>query len=110
MQNQLNLFNGNDLRDEGIKRSVDHADDVIDSWSDRAYRFLNDYIKSNREFMAEDVRVASINQLPEPPSLRAWGGVFVRAAKSGLIVRIGFRNVINHKAHSTPASVWRAVC
>ena len=82
-------------------------------WSDRAYVFLLDYIKSrdfyNREFMTEDVRVASESELPAPPDKRAWGGIVRRAAKAGLIERIGYSHVKNFKAHRTPAAVWRVV-
>jgi|ETNvirome_6_1000_1030641.scaffolds.fasta_scaffold33731_1 hypothetical protein len=98
-----------DLRDRGIKIALDNADSTHDKWSDKAYNFLKDYIKSHREFMAEDVRMASEEEVPIPPSKRAWGGVVLRASKAGLIRRVGFSNVKNLKAHGTPATVWRVV-
>ena len=98
-----------DLRDRGIKVALDNADSTHDKWSDKAYNFLKNYIKSHREFMAEDVRVASEEEVPTPPSKRAWGGIVLRASNAGLIRRIGFSNVKNLKAHRTPATVWRVV-
>ena len=106
------INDGLQLRDKGIKKAIDNANDTHDKWSDKAYKFLLDYIKYGEgrdqyEFMTEDVRVASEKAIPKPPSNRAWGSVILRASRSGLINRVGFANVKNAKAHKTPASVWR---
>lgn len=106
MEEQLNLFKGNYLRDKGIKQSFENAEDKNDKWGKYAYSFLLEYIKSNKRFMAEDVRVASKGVVPEPPSKRAWGAIFVSAKKNKLIKSIGFGNVKNPKAHRTPATLW----
>ena len=107
------IDNGSQLRDKGIKQAINHADDTHDKWSEKAYKFLLDYIKYGEgrdryEFMTEDVRVASESVIPKPPSNRAWGGIILRAAKAGLIDKVGFSTVKNAKAHKTPATVWRA--
>jgi hypothetical protein len=101
------INNGAELRDKGIKKALDNANNTHDKWSDKAYDFLLKYIKYQYEFMTEDVRVASEKAIPKPPSNRAWGSVILRASRSGLINRVGFANVKNAKAHKTPASVWR---
>ena len=106
------INNGTELRDKGIKQAIDNADNTHEKWSDKAYKFLLDYIKYGEgrdqyEFMTEDVRMASEAEIPKPPSNRAWGGVILRASRAGLISRIGFSNVKNAKAHRTPASIWR---
>ncbi len=88
---------------------MENADKQSYKWTYYAYQFLIDYIKSNKEFMAEDVRIASEGIVEAPPSKRAWGGIFVKAVKSGLIKRKGFMNVKNAKAHCTPATLWE-VC
>jgi hypothetical protein len=106
---QLDLFKGIKARDVGIKLSKDNADSESDNWSERAYAFLLNYTKSNTEFMAEDVRNASLGIVPEPPSNRAWGSVFVTAKKNGLLKRIGYSCVRNPKAHRTPATLWGVV-
>lgn len=108
---QLDLFNlpvitGENLRDAGMQQALNHANKIYTQWSEQAFDFLLKYMQSSNEFMVEDVRQASIGILPQPPSLRAWGGVIVRAAKANLIKRIGFKNVKNIKAHCTPASIW----
>ena len=102
-------MNGTEMRDIGIKKALDNADNTHDKWSDQAYSFLKDYIKHNDTFMAEDLRSASVDEVPIPPSKRAWGGIVVRASKAGLIKRVGFSNVKNPKAHATPATVWGVI-
>jgi len=97
---------GEDLRDEGIEQALNHANETAERWSEIAYDFLKRYMLDNPVFMAENVREAAANIVPEPPSKRAWGGVLVRAAKEGLIIRMGFRNVKNARAHCTPATLW----
>ncbi|HDY88544.1 MAG TPA: hypothetical protein ENH82_10605 [bacterium] len=56
--------------------------------------------------MAEDIRFASKDIVPDPPSARAWGSVVFRAVRNGLIHKVGYRNVTNEKAHCTPATLW----
>jgi len=102
-------MNGTELRDIGIKKALDNADNTHDKWSEKAFNFLKDYIKHNDTFMAEDVRIASVDEVPIPPSKRAWGGVVIRASKAGLIKRVGFSNVKNPQAHATPATVWGVI-
>jgi len=106
MEKQLNLLKGNELRDMGINQSLENAENTNENWGECAYSFLLKYTKTNKTFMAEDVRVDSEGIVPEPPSKRAWGAVFVMAKKNKLINSIGFRNVKNPKAHRTPATLW----
>ena len=101
------INNGSQLRDKGIKQAINNANDTHEKWSDKAYKFLLDYIKSHKEFMTEELRVDSEKEIPKPPSNRAWGGIILRAVRAGLIHRVGFANVKNVKAHKTPATVWR---
>ena len=98
---------GSQLRDKGIKKAIDNANSTHEKWSDKAYKFLLDYIKSHQEFMTEDLRIASEKEISKPPSNRAWGGIILRAVRAGLIHRVGFSSVKNVKAHRTPATVWR---
>ncbi len=96
-QTEMDFISGEELRDAGINQAIKHANEKEENWSEIAYKFLLKYLETANEFMVEDV----------PPSLRAWGGIIVRASKSKLIYRIGFKNVVNAKAHCTPASIWK---
>jgi len=109
MHKQLNLFSGQHLRDVGMQRAMQHANNKIDSWTCKAYKFLLSYIQTNKVFMCEDVREASKGIVESPPNNRAWGGIFAKAAKLHIIKRKGFKNVANAKAHCTPATLWEVV-
>jgi len=104
---QLDLFAARELRDAGIQQAVDHADQVKENWSEDAYNFLLGYLPFVDTFMTEEVREAAEGMIDEPPSKRAWGAVILRAAKAGLIHRVGYKQTNNKKSHKTPASLWR---
>jgi hypothetical protein len=106
MNAQLNIDYSRQARDKGIEQAEKHANQVHDSWSDKAFEFLKSFIVNHKKFLAEDVRYYSAGVIPEPPSQRAWGAVIVRAAKQGLIRRVGYEQVKNAKAHRANASVW----
>lgn len=98
-------------RDIGMQTAVDHADREQPKWSDLAYKYLKMYLRDNPvgEFLAEDVRKWVGDELPEPPSNRAWGAVIKRAADNGLIRFLKYAPTKNPRAHRTPASVWEKV-
>lgn len=108
---QLNIFEdptGEELRDIGINKAVQHADEESDNWSKEAYRYLTIFTMHHEgEFMTENFReYCEKFKLPTPPSLRAYGSIMVKAANNGLIKKVGYGNVINQKAHCTPATIW----
>jgi len=103
------MITGEHLKNKGMQQAVDNADNQHPTWSAKAYQFLLNYAKNHREFMAEDVREAALLIVPEPPSYRAWGSVFLKAARNNIIKRAGYRSVKNIKAHRTPATVWEVV-
>jgi len=101
---------GGVLRDAGMQQAIDHAEQETPKWSDLALEKVREFVRTypHLEFMAENVREWSHHKgLPEPPSKRAWGGVMVRAAHQGLIVKIGISQVKNPTAHCANANVWR---
>jgi len=114
-EGMLNLFDpavtdadqGRALRDAGMEQAANHANAQHDKWTDKALAFLRKYLGyTAEEFQTEDVRMAGLNVLPEPPSKRAWGSVMVAAVKQGLIKKTGYAPVSNPRAHRTPATVW----
>jgi len=107
-QSQLNITFARQARDNGINQAVNHADEVHEKWSDTAYELLKKFIRAQRsEFFAEDFRFAVTDLIPAPPHNRAYGGIFMRAAKAGLIRRVRYGPVKNVKAHRANASVWK---
>jgi hypothetical protein len=105
-QTQAEMF-----RDDGIKRAVDHADKVHESWSDKAFDLLKDYvgvIGTDSECTSEMVRhYAEANGLPHPPDKRAWGAVMLKAARANILLKKGWTTATDPKVHCNPVSLWK---
>lgn len=98
-------------RDAGIQQAVDHADAVTPKWSDTAYDFLVGYAYGAEGFTSEDVREAAYKSgaVDNPPSERAWGGVFMRAARKGVVQRAGYDTARDPKVHCNVVTRWRSL-
>lgn len=106
-QQQINFPTGEQLRDEGIKRAIDHADAEQPKWSEHAWWFLQTYMKTHKTFTTEEVRKASEGVIPEPPDARAWGGIIRKAVKEEMIELITYVPAEDPKAHRRPTAKWR---
>lgn len=100
-------------RDAGIQQAAQHAEEVAPKWGDQAYSALLDYLTKpphcTRAFTAEDVRDhAKQLRVPDPPHLRAWGSVFQRAARAGVIEKSGVTEARAKHVHCAIITVWRA--
>lgn len=79
-----------------------------DGWQDHAYHALRLFAKTTEYFKAEDLRKhARERGLQEPPDPRAWGAVFLRAERDGLIAQVGYAKSKSRIAHGRPALVWQ---
>lgn len=100
-------------RDAGMHEALNHAEAVHDGWAEEATNALRMYVAAHpsKEFMAEDVRSYAYDVLavPYPPHCRAWGSIIAKAARDGLIERVGIAPVKTASSHMANASVWRAV-
>lgn len=95
------------LRDEGIARAVEHADDETPSWSEVAYGYVVLFARRRVEFQCEDVRAeAESRGFAKPPDGRASGAAILRASKAGIIRRVGFAPMKSPNCHANPKSVW----
>lgn len=101
-------MNGKQQRDYGIQLSLDHAEYRHEGWQEQAYGLLQDFIKGRvSDFLCEDFReYCERHGLTTPPSLRAYGGIILKAARNGLIRNSGYAKVKNEKAHQANAAVW----
>ncbi len=104
----LDIVQGRQLRDAGIAKAELHAEQETPEWKTKAFAVLQSFIQlQHSPFMAEDVReYARLINFPQPPSNRAWGGVFVKACKEGLITKLGIQPVKNKNAHCANATLW----
>jgi hypothetical protein len=108
----VDLFNYSDtqrLADVGMQAAIDHADDVQQGWSERAFAMLEAYARTHPEFMTEEARVWAHEQgLPQPPDKRAWGAVAQRAARTGVLGLLRYQKTRIPPAHATPRPLWRS--
>jgi hypothetical protein len=93
------------LRDRGMQQAIDHAGA---EWRELAYAFLIDFIATHSGFKSEDVSEASkLSGLPQPPTDRAWGSLYARAARAGLIEKNG--TDVSERRHNSICIRWRTL-
>ena len=91
---------------QGMEAAIAHAESVQEGWKEAAYYFI--LVFPNKEFRNEEIRkFAYAKGLPQPPAERAWGGVIVRAARAGMIEKIGIEHSQNPEAHQAMVGKWR---
>lgn len=99
-----------DARDAGIGRAVDHAERVTPAWSEIAFCALVAFIarwQVGARFTSETVRDSVEGRaVPVPPHLRAWGGVFLRAANASLIAKAGYVEATAPNCHCGTLTAW----
>ena len=96
--------------DAAARPAAEHADRVVDGWSQEAYEHVIAYAKWHRTFIAEDVRLfAEETGFPVPPSRRAWGAVMIRAKRDGKISSIGYAMSTSPTANPTPVTKWMSL-
>lgn len=108
----INPSSGREARNAGMQEALSHAVAVQEDWAEQAYNALQVFIgtRGRKTFMAEDVRAHAYDVLavPYPPHERAWGAIIAKAARQGLIKRVGIAPVETASSHMANASVWRA--
>jgi hypothetical protein len=97
-------------RDTGIARAAARADRECPKWTDTAFEMLATYCHiygPGHEFHCESLRerAEAHGVVPEPPDGRAWGSVFRRAARAGLIRKTG-RYVLAKSSNLSAKPVW----
>ena len=92
-------------RDEGMAQALDHAERDTPSWGVLALMFLKSYANTHRQFTSFDLRnAAKAWGLVMPPTDKAFGPVFVRAAKEGVIRKAGYAQ--HPERHASPTVLW----
>ena len=107
---QMTLDDALAAANTGMARALDRAERDTPDWADTAYKFLEQYAARNREFPGFFVTAASEldKSFPVPSNERAWGGIYRRAQKDGIIIKIAQR-MKHPKRHGSEAIVYRSL-
>jgi len=95
--------------EDGMRRSLEHAESEIENWGDIAYKFLKGYAREHARFCGWMVvkASASIGTFPTTEAPKAWGSVIQRAARMGIIQRDGTDKDPNRHGNLIP--VWKSL-
>lgn len=96
-------------RDDGMARSLASAERLSNGWGDIAYAYLLIFARHNETFISEDVSDASkaSKTFPQPPTDRAWGSVYRRAVREGVIAQDGSGR--SRRRHASICPRWRSL-
>lgn len=105
---QLSLDFARRSANAGMTRALNNADRQIPDWSTQAYSFLLSFARTHEYFISEDVSDASIEaKFPQPPTLRAFGAVYRKAQKAGIIRQDGMGR--SRRRHASCCPRWRSM-
>jgi hypothetical protein len=103
-------FSGRENRDNGMQKAIESTEAKHPDWSERAFQLFNHYLSmlpKKQTFLMEDFREYAEGRLPAPRSNRVFGPIAMKAARLGIIERVGYTQVKNPNANMANASVWR---
>lgn len=107
------IFDGRQLRDKGIETAETTAEKLDPGFNERAFEMFKDWLSGwpkGYRFMMEEFREsAHFRGLVAPASKRVFGGLALKAKRSGLIIHAGYGQVRNKMAHCANASQWEKV-
>ena len=94
----------------GMERAARRANREYDGWTTLAYAFLKSFIKTRGEFYPFELVDTSLEasdkgDFTQPKNLKAWGAVYRRAQKDGLIKR-GSKTAKHPYRHGVDVLVW----
>jgi len=77
--------------EDGMSAALSHAESECEGWGDRALAYLRRYAEAHARFYGwEVVKTAALDKsFPAPANSKAWGSQIQKAARLGLIERVG---------------------
>ena len=95
-------------RDIGIEHAAAGANMAVEGWTDKAYQLLQDFLRVQQgvPFLAEFFVGWAKSRIEAPHDPRAWGKPVQRAARAGLIERVGYAKA--NSSNRSPKALWRA--
>jgi len=107
--NHPDLFLAKRARNKGMAQARNNAEATEPGWTDAAYEFLLSFARRNEHFISESVSGASKDhaRFCQPPTDRAWGSVYRRAVRDGIIVLDGVGR--SARRHASICPRWRSL-
>lgn len=91
----------------GIAAALEHTERDALGWSDLALAFLHRHARRHFRFTSEQVADAGREWgLIEPASPKAWGAVYQRAQRLGIISKVGYG--VAYRRHLSPCPLWQS--
>ncbi len=95
------------LREAGMAAAEAHAEREHMGWGDLAYAFLVRYCRAHQTFVSENVSEAGRQWgLIQPPTDRAFGPVYRRAIRNGIIRQVGYG--VSLRRHKSICPLWES--
>ena len=95
---------------KGIDQAVAAAERKVSGWSAVALEFIRLYClqrKGERCTGHDIVKASKAKGVIQPENAKAWGGPIQRAAREGLIRRVGYTDDPNR--HGNPIPLWEVI-
>lgn len=106
---QLSIEFSRASRDAAMRAVASGAEKKTPGWGDVAFSFLSAYASRHELFSAEDATTAAkARGIVSPTDARAWGPVYMRAARERLIER----STVTYQrqfGHSSLGLKWRSL-
>ena len=91
-----------------MQQALDHAERVQPAWGEIAYTALVDYASARHVFNSYTFRKwFHAMGYAAPPTDKAFGAIFSKAARNGVIERIGYDP--HPERHASPTPRWRSL-
>ena len=92
----------------GMRRALEHAEAEHVGWGQLALMFLAHYAQQHKRFTSYELRKAARDWgLVMPPTDKAFGPIFQRAAREGVIHGNGY--VAHPERHASPTVLWESL-
>jgi hypothetical protein len=95
------------LAQDGIDSAAAAADQAVEGWTGVAFGFLRKFAEENRGKQYTGYQIVEASKragVQQPPNDKAWGQPIQKAARVGVIKRVGYTDDPNR--HGNPVPLW----
>lgn len=108
IQPSLDFTEAAAARDAGMAQAIDHAQSIEPTWGEQALEWITRYAATHDNFISEELTDwAAAQGFTSPADPRAWGAPFQKAARLGIIRKVGYG--ISQRRHLSPCPRWQGM-